>query len=374
MKININIALAIIIMINILTGCQNDIINKDIISDTPINVNATENTKKLMKYLADGYGEFVLSGQYINTFDDFSKEKFLTDANDEKSWNVFLCDELKAVNSVTQDYPIVLGLDVALIPLENDQATVDFAKQWHEAGGIVTMCWHWFAPNREGEKQAFYSKDTDFDLKKVLANPQGEDYKALIKDIDTLSEALKPLMEMDVPILWRPLHEASGKWFWWGDSGKDSYRVLYDLLYERMTNVHGLNNLIWVANAQNESWYVGDDKCDILADDPYYDENSRTDYEKNPANIKRFIKMYNTTDKKIIAMSENEYLPNIDVMFENDVYWIMFATWCREFVCIMDENEQTTPVYSEKYATKEEVSKVYLNERVITMNKKTDIY
>lgn len=39
---------------------------------------------------------------------------------------------------------------------------------------------------------------------------------ALISDIDHISEALKPLADADVPVLWRPLPEAGGGWYWWG--------------------------------------------------------------------------------------------------------------------------------------------------------------
>lgn len=339
------------------------------VARVPVNPNASKNTKKLMEYLADSYGSVMLSGQYINTFDDFTKEKFLSDVTDKTSWNVFKTDEMQAIHSVTGDYPLILGLDVTLLAQGSDLATVDFARQWHDAGGIVTMCWHWVAPNREGEKKSFYTKQTDFDLKKALADKEGEDYKAIISDIDKLCQNLKPLAEEDIPILWRPLHEASGGWFWWGASGKESYIELYNLLYDRMTNVHGLNNLIWVANAQSASWYVGDDKCDIIGDDPYYTNSLRFFYEHNPANLGRFKKCLKSSKNKIIMMSENEYLPNIDEAFNKGACWLSFSTWCREYVCILDENGYATPEYSEKYATEQELKNTYSDNRVVTLKK-----
>lgn len=375
----VKIILAALLCISLVTGSILFYISRPVevdtnaVSEVPVNPNATENTKKLMEYLANGYGKVVLSGQYINTFDDFSKEKFLTRIEDKTSWNIFKTDEMQAVHSITNDYPLILGLDVTLLAQGTDQATIDFAKQWHDAGGIVTMCWHWVAPNREGDKKSFYTKQTDFDLKKALADKESEDYKAIVSDIDKLCEALKPLAEEDIPILWRPLHEASGGWFWWGASGKDSYRELYNLLYDRMTNIHGLNNLIWVSNSQNPSWYVGDEKCDIIGDDPYYPQSSRFFYEHNPANLSRFKKCLKSSENKIIMMSENEYLPNIDSAFEKGACWLTFATWCREYVCVLDDNGYTTPEYSEKYAAKDEVKRTYDDERVITLNKKESI-
>lgn len=61
---------------------------------------------------------------------------------------------------------------------------------------------------------------------------------------------LKRFQEKHVPVLWRPLHEA------------DAYKKLYRLMYDRFTNLHGLNNLIRVVNAPCEGWYPGDDVVD----------------------------------------------------------------------------------------------------------------
>ena len=73
-------------------------------------------------------------------------------------------------------------------------------------------------------------------------------------------------------LLWRPLHEASGKWFWWGAKGAAPCKALWNLMYDRMVNHHGLTNLIWVWNSDGADyeWYPGDDKVDILARDFYY--------------------------------------------------------------------------------------------------------
>ena len=79
----------------------------------------------------------------------------------------------------------------------------------------------------------------------------------LIRDIDAISEQLKILQDNNVTVLWRPLHEASGGWFWWGCRGKDAYQWLWNLMYERQTHYHKLNNLIWVWNGQDPDWYVG---------------------------------------------------------------------------------------------------------------------
>ena len=38
----------------------------------------------------------------------------------------------------------------------------------------------------------------------------------MIKDIDLVGSYLKTLKDKGIPVIWRPLHEAGGRWFWWG--------------------------------------------------------------------------------------------------------------------------------------------------------------
>lgn len=343
------------------------------ISKELINPNADENAKKLYAFLLDCYGKKVLSGQYVNLYDNYSDVKFRVDENDPKSeMTVKKSLELQAVHSVTGKYPAVIGLDFADVETGQTRYTVEQAIEWHNAGGIVTFCWHWSAPSQTEGKRHFYTKETDFNLKKALADKESAEYKGLIADIDAVSARINLLQDAGVPILFRPLHEASGGWFWWGASGADAYRELWDIIYDRMTNEHHLNNIIWVCNAQSSKWYVGDDKCDIIGDDPYYPNSSRLLYENNLANVKRFNKQYKTTDTKIITMSENDFIPDIDTMFEENAPWLFFATWCREFVCVQSDDPETPwllyPEYSEKYASREELKKAYDDERVYTLD------
>lgn len=67
----------------------------------------------------------------------------------------------------------------------------------------------------------------------------------LLSDMDAVAKELQTLRDAKVPILWRPLHEASGGWFWWGDCSPDSYCELYRLMYEKFTKEYELDNLIF---------------------------------------------------------------------------------------------------------------------------------
>lgn len=340
---------------------------------TLVNPDADACAVELMRYLGSVYGEKVISGQYVNEYEDYHSEQFRADPNDPDSPStVFRLNELQAVHGVTGEYPALLGLDVSGIECGEPCYTVEQAIEWHNAGGIVTLCWHWKVDNFDGKPRAFYSEQTDFSLAKALRDKDSAQYKGLIADIDAVSEALQPLREAGVPVLWRPLHEASGGWFWWGASGRDAYVELWNIVFERMTEVHELNNLIWVYNGQNTAWYVGDDKCDIIGDDPYYDFNLREEYEKNPSNAARFKMNYKTSGNKMIMMSENDFVFDIDAAFEENTRWLTFCTWCREFVCVYEPDEsgeyRTYPVYSAMCSSADELRAAYTHERTVTLS------
>ena len=182
----------------------------------------------------------------------------------------------------------------------------------------------------------------------------------LIKDIDTISLHLSRLQDNGVTVLWRPLHEASGKWFWWGADGKEKYFWLWDLLYERQTHYHKLNNLLWVWNAQNEDWYVGDDKCDIISAD-VYDNNINTSSQANT-----YSNMANISSKKLIALSECDTPPDINFMLRDKAKWSWFCVWSGDY--IMNDFGELV----ESYTTKKRLIEIYNHINTITLDNLPD--
>ena len=143
----------------------------------------------------------------------------------------------------------------------------------HQAGGIVTICWHWFAPTLATGPKSFYTEQTDFSPTAAL-DPTHPHHALLLRDIDAVATQLQRLHCAGVPVLWRPLHEAEGGWFWWGRGGAGPFRQLWRLLHERLTGHHGLRNLVWVFTSEGDGsgshrWYPGDGVVDVVATDVY---------------------------------------------------------------------------------------------------------
>jgi mannan endo-1,4-beta-mannosidase len=319
-----------------------------------INPDANETTRRLMSFLADAYGRVMLSGQYSD--------------------NGLFAGEAGVIFMTTDKRPAVLGLDMmdytpSRVGRAADPKAIERAIEADEHGAIVTFCWHWNAPSEYiGENhtwyRAFYTDHTDINLGKILSGEDPEGYELLLRDIDAISDKLKLLQEADVPILWRPLHEAAGEWFWWGASGPQAQIDLWILMYERMTYQHGLNNLIWLWNGQGAEWYPGDEYVDIIGEDIYAGEHAYA------SQINRFTEAVNyTTPPKMVVLSENGTLIDPDLAFRDGAMWGFFATWGTEFV-LQGRNIWR---YSEQFTEEEMLLKVYNHERIITLDELPDL-
>ena len=107
-----------------------------------------------------------------------------------------------------------------------------------------------------------------------------------------------------MPVIWRPLHEAQGGWFWWGAHGAENFKELWNLMYDRLTNHHGLHNLIWEftsigVNGDEDEWYPGDDEVDIVGLDIYTQPTDNMSGQWTDA-----FDAYN--GRKMIALSETD--------------------------------------------------------------------
>ena len=261
-----------------------------------------------------------------------------------------------------------VGLDVGVYSParvragDQSQVTEYAIEYWQEHGGVTTLSWHWYVDERYGS--AFYTDSTTFNLKKAMNGQDEAGYQMLLDGIDAIAVELKKLQDVGAPVLWRPLHEASGGWFWWGASGPEPYIELYKLMYHRLTEVHGLNNLIWVWNGQDAAWYPGDEYVDIIGEDIYPGEKVYT------SQAARFLKALSYTDtRKIIALTENGCVPDVDLLIRDNIMWSWWCTWEGEFVL----KTKGFNAYSEQYTEKSVLKKNYKHDSVITRKTLPDL-
>lgn len=306
--------------------------------DVPPTLNdpfASPNARRLMHFLSDSYGHTILAGQQ------------------GLEW-------AEAMAAITGKEPAVLGLDlIDYSPSRVERGAVSTAAEegiawWRERGGIVTIAWHWNAPSglidEPGKEwwRGFYSDSTTFNVIDAVL-PGTPEYQEILRDIDAIAVPLKQLAEADVPVLFRPLHEASGGWFWWGARGPTPYLALWGLLYDRLKYVHRLHNLIWVWNGQNPSWYPGNASVDIVSEDIYGEKRVYSPELEKYQNATTY-----STLPKLVALSETGALPDPDLLVSSGAAWSWFCGWSEtQFVSdeTWNEDSMKRKIYSHEYVT-----------------------
>jgi mannan endo-1,4-beta-mannosidase len=276
------------------------------INPTLVNPNPTKEANNLYQFLRETYGKKIISG--VMTLNSF----------DETDW----------LKTNTGKEPAIVGLDFMHSGRNyswyDDKAPIKDAAAFWQKNGIPVFVWHWRDPSKVTEE--FYTKGTTFDVSKIN-DPQSLEYKAMLNDIDYVAGLLKELQQQNVPVIWRPLHEAAGGWFWWGAKGPAACKKLYQIMYDRLVNFHKLNNLIWIWTREpnDDAWYPGDQYVDIVGRDIY----KQGDHTSQSPEFNTMNTLYGT--KKMVALSEVGSIPDVDNLKKDASAWSWFMPWYGDY-------------------------------------------
>lgn len=311
------------------------------LTKTLSNVNATQSAQNVYSFLVSQYGQKTLSATMANV-----------------SWNFA---EAELVYKATGKYPAIATMDYIHLftlmsrnPYPGWKVPYDDLKEveaWWNNNGLLAASWHWNMPNKEGgEKEPCYTctpgdgtknKDGNWTTTCKPSNVMKEGtWEKTIADEDLakMAELFLALQEKGIPLIFRPLHEASGNtysswnlqngkpkgnaaWFWWGCEGADVYRQLWIYLYTYFQKA-GVNNLIWVWTSQNNGdtdWYPGDEYVDIIGQDIYNQQadNNASDYQR----------LQQTYPGKIVTLSECGNVGAISAQWQKGARWSYFMPW-----------------------------------------------
>jgi len=226
------------------------------------------------------------------------------------------------IKDVVGDYPGVYGWDIAGLEKDDinniDGVPFDKMKQYikeaNERGGISTVSWHF--DNPATGKNAW--DNTPNSLKTVL--PGGENHQKFIAWLDKASSfflSLKDKRGKNIPILFRPYHELTGGWFWWGKGNctPEEFKTLWKFTFDYLQK-KGVHNLIYVYNTSSfkseEEFlanYPGADYADIISFDSYQNNDDK-DGEKFIQEVQNQFKIINKIgleQNKPIALAEAGY-------------------------------------------------------------------
>ena len=202
------------------------------------------------------------------------------------------------VKNVCGDSPAVMGFELGGIEMADAKSldSVPFTRiteeviNHYQRGGIITLSWHPRNPlttieggGNAGQK---FPEGTAWDVtdSTVVKNilPGGTKYELFQTWMQRLSDFLATLKTADgkkIPILFRPWHENTGSWFWWGEKlcTAEEYKALWNMLQDKL-NADGFDNLLWAyspgmaADLTAEKYlerYPGDDRIGMVGIDGY---------------------------------------------------------------------------------------------------------
>lgn len=307
---------------------------------------ADARTRAVFDYLQSQYGKKMLTG----------------------CWTEAQYGGAQAFHACTGEWPAIFGQDMnSWYKSRTDKLWSDtwagsiaqFQTAWgrHE---ILQVNWHWQNVAHKDADGA-YTDDAWSSLTAQewadIVTPGTALYDAMIEDVDYhVANFLKKLADASgpIPILFRPLHEIDGGWFWWTcktDPAKTA--KLYGLIQDRIIKHHHMHNLIWIYNpgvlCDGGSWppyaaseyprrrafYVGDARCDLVGIDLYdWDWTGKGTYAPNGTDYgKTYRDAWNTmkaiTTAKMIALSECQGLPDPAKSFSDSAFapWLYALPW-----------------------------------------------
>lgn len=223
---------------------------------------------------------------------------------------------------VCGDYPAVISFDLGEIELGGDKSLdkVPFDKMrqevihQYERGGLVSLSWHPRNPLTGGD--AWDVSDTTV-VKSIL--PGGSNYDKFQDWLDKVNRFIVSLKTADgitVPVLFRPWHEHTGSWFWWGEKlcTPDEYKALWHMTADYFRKHGATEQIVYAYSTGMEpqdtttylARYPGHDLIDVIGFDAYQRE-SRDFYLESMETCLSVIDSIGKRNNKIIAVTETGY-------------------------------------------------------------------
>lgn len=292
----------------------------------PVAQDASPEACALLNFLYEIKGKKVLSGQM---------------------WSPWGVDEIDLVKRITGKYPAVRGQD--LIHDKDNSNEIASVIEWWKKGGIPTIMWHWGAP---GKGEGYNQSKIGIDIERCFQEGTKEN-EAMWSDLKRIADWLTILRDAHVPVLWRPMHECDGNWFWYGKGTGEQFKRIWITMFDYFTTERKLNNLIWVLCHTSEpldSFDPGNE---------YYDLAGADTYDKGVVQEEMYRKIQQMHGIHApVPYHECGTIPDPDQCFVEGVFWSWWMLWHTDFVTSYN---------------KEELKRIYNHKLVLTLDELPDI-
>lgn len=205
-------------------------------------------------------------------------------ADDTAYGHAWAYDEgLSDVKAVTGDYPAVINWDLGGIE-KGDTANLDgvpFDRMRREIiaqdarGGINVLSWHTVNPVDDGD--SWQCADTTIVARILNDSVIAREFELRMSRVAGFINSLTDSTGTKIAVVFRPWHEHTGNWFWWGSAQctPDEYRQLWHRTRD-IADRQGMDNVLWAYSPdrvrsyeQYMERYPGDGYVDIMGADVY---------------------------------------------------------------------------------------------------------
>ncbi|GAA0290608.1 mannan endo-1,4-beta-mannosidase [Gracilibacillus halotolerans] len=317
---------------------------------------ASNYTKALFSYLQSTSGQHILFGHQHAT------DEGLTLTNDPPR----VASEQSEVLNAVGDYPAIFGWDTLSIDgfekpgIEGDvpQSIDNLAasmKKAHELGGVIVLSMH---PMNFATGGDFYDTSGETVTHILPGGKHHNDFTAWLDNIATLAHKVKDENGESIPIIFRPFHEQTGAWFWWGahQTTPEQYKALFRFTVEYLRDTKDVHNFLYVFSPgagpagdveRYLETYPGDEYVDILGIDNYDSPDNAGSDEWINGLVTDLAMLVDLADErgKIPALTEFGY--SASGMSETDVTLDWFT---RVFGAIKDHPKARNIAYMQTWA------------------------
>jgi len=242
------------------------------------------------------------------------------------------------VKRVTGDFPAVYGMDLGDIehrsPVNLDSVPFSDMKKFvgeiWARGGVITFSWHLDNPLTGGTA---WDVSSDRVVASVL--PGGEKHKEFTLWLDNLAEYLASLTDeqgVAIPVIFRPWHEHTGSWFWWGQDicTAEEFIALWRFTFDYLCGEKNLHNLLFayssggdiISMEQYLERYPGDDYVDLVGFDYYQmPDAGNSSFRENVSRVLAIVTEAAVAHGKLAALTEAGYEGIPDSAWWTTTFW-----------------------------------------------------
>ena len=186
--------------------------------------------------------------------------------------------------------PVTYDFEMSCLPYNVSERqlerTVSEMVEFTQKGGIICATNHWLTPSvkladstQQGANNS-RNKLTRTQFYQVMT-PGNQIYENFREELAIGANFFKKLEAVGIPVVYRPMHEANGAWFWWGIGSNDGITgqdvaALYRYVHDYYVKEQGLTNIIWCFctglagnHSERYNWWPGNEYVDISTTDWY---------------------------------------------------------------------------------------------------------